>query len=102
MKVIVGTSPVEDSHMEQVQENQIVDTSPIYSSKPFNPLDHVGPKLIVEEEVWIHIPPPPMVDDCLIVWFFCLPNTMEGILGDLQFSISISFIGNEEGNYLKS
>ena len=27
---------------------------------------------------------------------------MKGVLGNLQFSVSISFIGNEEGNYLES
>ena len=65
-------------------------------------MDHVGPKPIIKEEVWVHVPPPPIMDDHLIIQFPCFPNTMEGILGDLQFSISISFIGNEEGNYLKS
>ena len=99
---VVRTSPIEDPHPEQAKEDQIVDTSLIYLLKPFCPSDHVGPKTIVEVEVWVHVPPPPIMDDRLIVWFPSFPDAMEGILGDLQFSVSVSFNGNEEGNYLKS
>ena len=98
---VIRTSPIEDSHSEQAKEDQIIDTSLIYLSKPFSPSDHVGPESIIKVEVQVHIPPPPVMDDHFISWFSHLPNTMKGILGDLQFSISVSFIGNEEGNYLK-
>ena len=73
----------------------------IYHTKPPCSADHVGPKTIVEVEVWVHIPPPLVMDNCLVVWFSCLPNTMEGILGNLQFSVSIYFNENKEGNYLE-
>ena len=83
MKMIVGTSPVQDPHTEQAEEDQIVDTSPINSSKPFCPLDHIGPKLVVEEQVWEDVPPPPVVNDGLVVWFVLFDDSMEGILGYL-------------------
>ena len=102
VKTVVGTGPVQDPHMEQTEENWIVDASPIYHSKPFHPLDHVGPETIIKVKVWVHVPPPPIMDNCLVIWFSCLPNTMEGILGDLQFSVSVSFNRNKEGNYLES
>ena len=100
VKTIVGTSPIKDSHPEQVQEYWIIDLRSVYPSKPFDPLDHVHPELIIEEEVWVHVPPPPIMDDCLI-WFPCFLHPMEGILGDLQFSVSVSFTGNKGENYLK-
>ena len=70
--------------------------SPVNSLKPFSPPDHVCPKLIVEEEVWIHVPPPPVVNDGFIVWFPCLHDPVKGILGNLHFCQS------SEGNYLVS
>ena len=48
---IVGTSPVQDSHPEQVDKNQIMDMSLINLSEPFRPSNHVCPKMIVEEEI---------------------------------------------------
>ena len=62
-------------------------------------MDHVGPELIVKEEVRVDIPPPLIVGSRLI--FPSLPNPMEGILGNLQFSISVSTSRNKEGNYLE-
>ena len=91
MKSVIWTSPVKDLHLEQVQENRIIDASPIYLLKPFYSSDHVCPEPIIKEEVWVYIPPPSVVNNHLVIWFPCLPNTMEGILGDLQFSISVSF-----------
>ena len=67
--VFIRTGPVQDPHPEQVKEDWIVDTSPISLSKPFCPSDHIGPKTIVEEQVWVHIPPPPVMNDSLIIQF---------------------------------
>ena len=98
---VIRTSPVEDPHPEQVEKDRIVDTSLIHLLEPFCPSDHVGPKMIIKVEVWVYVPPPLIVNNSLVVRLPHLPNAMECILGDLQFSISISFIGNKEGNYLK-
>ena len=64
---IIGTSPVKDHHSEQTEEDQIVDMSLINLSKPFSPLDHVGPKTIIEEEVQVYVPPPPVVNNSLVI-----------------------------------
>ena len=51
--------------------------------KPFRPLDHIGPKAVIEEQIRVHIPPPLIMDDCFIVqlpWFL---NAVEGVLGNL-------------------
>ena len=53
---IIGSFPVEDPHPKQRQEGQIIDLHLIHLSKPLRPSDHMGPKPIVEEQVWIHIP----------------------------------------------
>ena len=37
----------------------------IYSPKPFYSLDHVCPKLIIEEEVGVDVPPPSVVNKVL-------------------------------------
>ena len=34
---IVGTSPVEDPHVEQIEQNRIVNSGPINPMKPFHP-----------------------------------------------------------------
>ena len=52
--------------------------------EPLRSLDHVGPKLIVEEEIWIDISPPSIMDDGLIIRLPRLLDTMEGVLGNLQ------------------
>ena len=84
MKMIVGSLPVEDPHPEQRQEGQIVDLHLIHLSKPFSSSDHVGPELIVEEEVWIHVVPPLMVGGLGVL--SSLQDPMKGILGDLENS----------------
>ena len=99
---VIWTSPVEDPHTEKAKKDRIVDASPIHLTEPLCPSDHVGPGSIVKVEVQVYVPPPPIVDDHLIIWFPHLPNTMKGILGDLQLSVSVSFTGNKEGNHLKS
>ena len=102
VKMIIRASPVQDPHPEQAKEHQIVDISPNHLLKPFHPSDHIGPKPIIKEEVQVHVPPPTIMDDCFVVRFPCLPNAMKGVLGNLQFSVSISIRMNEEGNYLVS
>ena len=84
METVVETSPVQDSHSEQVEENWIVDMSLIYPPKPFSSLDHVHPQLVIKKEVWVHVPPPPIVNDSLIIWFPLLPDPMEGVSGNLS------------------
>ena len=61
IKTIVGTGPVQDPHLEQAEEDQIIDMSLINLLKPLHPSDHIGPETIS--------------------W---LPNAMEGILGNVQ------------------
>ena len=53
---IIGSFPVKDPHPKQRQEGQIIDLHLIHLSKPLRPSHHMGPKPIVEEQVWIHIP----------------------------------------------
>ena len=98
---VVWTSPVQDPHLEQVKEDQIIDSCLVHLLKPFYSPDHIGPELIVGEEVWVYVPPPLIVDNSLIIRFSGFPNPMEGVLGDLQFSVSVSISRNKEGNYLK-
>ena len=99
MKMIIWTCLVEDSHPEQIQEDWIIDTSSIHLLKPFRSSDHVGPEPIVEEEIWKDILPPLIVGSLSI--FSSFQNPMEGSLGNLQFSVSVSTSRNEEGNYLE-
>ena len=72
----------------------------IHLSEPFSSSDHVGPELLVKEEVWVDIAPPLIVGSLNVL--SGLQDPMEGILGNLQFSISISTSRNKEGNYLES
>ena len=82
--MIVGTSPVQDSHSEQVEENWIVDMGLINMLEPLHSSDHICPQLVIKEKVWVHVPPPLIVNDSLVIWFPLLPDSMEGILGDLS------------------
>ena len=52
--------------------------------KPFGPTDHMGPQLIIKEQVWEDVIPPSMVCSCLVLPL--LADSVEGILGDLQNS----------------
>ena len=63
--------------------------------KPFGPTDHMGPQLIVEEEVWENIIPPLMVCSHLILSL--LANSMEGILGNLENSPQCFFKQKRRG-----
>ena len=81
--MIIRTSPIKDPHTEQAEENWIIDTSPINLSKPFHPSNHVCPKPIVEEKVWVHVPPPPIFNDGLIIGLILLDHTVVGVLGYL-------------------
>ena len=69
--------------MEQAEEDQVIYPRPINSTKPFHPSDHVHPKLIIKEEVWVHVSPPPILNNLLIIGFILLNYTMVGVLGDL-------------------
>ena len=82
MKMIVWSLPVKDPHAQQRQQRQIVDLCPIHHMKPFSPADHMGPQLVIEEQVWEDVVPPLMVCGCLILPLFVDP--MKGVLGDLQ------------------
>ena len=64
---VIRTSPIEDSHSEQAKEDQIIDTSLIYLSKPFSPSDHVGPQSIIKIKVQVDIPTPSIMDDHLVL-----------------------------------
>ena len=90
VKMIIGTGPVQDPHSEQAKENWIIDVSPIHLLKPFHPSNHIGPKPIIKEEVWIYVPPPSIMDNSLVVQLSWFSNTMEGVLGNLKFSVSVS------------
>ena len=80
---IVGTGPVQDPHMEQAEEDWIVYMSPINPSEPFCPSDHVHPQTIIKEEIQVHIPPPPIVNNGLIIGFTLLDHPVIGVLGYL-------------------
>ena len=51
--------------------------------------------MIVEEEVWVYIMPPPIVGSFGIL--SGLDNPMEGILGNLSISLSISYQQEQRG-----
>ena len=81
VQTTVGSLPVQDPHLEQRQEGRIIDLCLIHLSKPFSPLDHMGPESIIKEEVQKRVSPPSIVGS-----FHVLPslyNAMKGILGDL-------------------
>ena len=71
--------------------------TPIDPSEPFSPLNHVHPEPIVEEEVRIHVPPPPIMNDRLVIWFPRLPDPVEGVLGNLSISLSVSIKKKQRG-----
>ena len=87
--LFIWTGPVQDPHLEQAKEDRIINTSPINLSEPFHPSDHVYPKPIVKVEIWVHIPPPPIVNDSLIVQFTWFFDPVEGVLGNLSISVSV-------------
>ena len=81
MHTIIGSLPVEDPHPKKRQEGRIIDLGMVHLLKPLCPSDHMGPEPIVEEQVQIHIPPPPIVGSLGVL--SSLHDPMEGILGDL-------------------
>ena len=82
--MIVWTSPVEYPHMEQTEQDWIINPRSINLAKPLCSLDHVCPELIVEEEVQVHVPPPLVMDNLLIIGLILFNYPMIGVLGDLQ------------------
>ena len=91
---IIGSFPVEDPHLKQRQEGWIIDLRLIHLSNPLRPSDHMGPKPIVEEQVWIRIPPPPNVGSLRVLSSF--HNSVEGVLGDLD-NLSQCFYKQKQG-----
>ena len=65
-----------------------MNSSPIHLTKPFRSPDHIGPELIIEEEIWVDILPPPIMGSLNILPGFLDP--VISVLGNLQFSVSIS------------
>ena len=82
VETIVGSFPVENSHLKQRQQGRIINLPPVDHTKPFGSLDHMGPQVIVEEEVREDVIPPTMVCSHLILSL--LADPVEGILGDLK------------------
>ena len=80
---IVLACLVEDPHMEQVDQDRIIDPGPINPLKPFSSLDHICPEPIVKEEIWVHVPPPPVLDNSLIIRLVLLNHPKVGVLGYL-------------------
>ena len=87
METIVGSFPIQDTHLEQQQERWIVNLHPINHMKPFGPTNHMCPQPIIEEKVWEDVIPPLMVCSRRILPL--LDNPMEGVLGDLIESPSV-------------
>ena len=88
VKMIVGSLPVKDPHAQQQQQQSIIDLHPVNYTKPFSPMDHMGPQLIIKVKVREDIIPPTMVCSCLILPL--LGDPMESGLGDLQLLINVS------------
>ena len=81
VKTIVGSLPVKDPHTKQQQQRQVINLLPVNYTQPFSPVDHMGPQLIIKEQVQEDIIPPSMVCSCLVLPL--LADSMKGILGDL-------------------
>ena len=75
VKTIVGSFPVEDPHLKERQESWIIDLSPVHLLEPLSPLDHMGSKPIVKEEIRVCIPPPLIVGSLGIFSSFHDPIT---------------------------
>ena len=52
--------------------------------EPFSPADHMGPQLVIKEQVQEDVIPPAMVSGCLVLPL--LADPMESVLGDLYNS----------------
>ena len=55
----------------------------------------MGPKPVVKVEVGVRIPPPPIVGSFGVLSSF--HDSMEGVFGDLQISLSISYKQERRG-----
>ena len=49
VETIIWSLPVEDPHVQQQQQGQIVDLRLVDHMKPFGPVDHMGPQPIIKE-----------------------------------------------------
>ena len=81
VETIIWSLPVEDPHVQQWQQRQIVDLRPVDYTKLFGPADHMGPQPIIKEQVQEDVIPPPMVCSHLVLPL--LADSVECILGDL-------------------
>ena len=85
VKTIVGSLPVEDPHVQQRQQQSIVNLRLVDHTEPFGPSDHMGPQPIIEVKVQEDVIPPAMVGSCLVLSL--LVDPVEGSLGNLQTSL---------------
>ena len=67
VQMIIWSTPVEDPHTEQRQQGRIIDLPLVDHTKPFGPVDHMGPQPIVKEEVREDVIPPAMMGSCLVL-----------------------------------
>ena len=95
MKAVVRSFPIQDFHSKKRQKGWIVDLRMIHVSKPLCPLDHMGPKLIVKKQVRVRITPPTVVGSFRIL--SSPQDPVEGILGDLSISLSVSYKQEQRG-----
>ena len=51
VQTIIWSTPVEDPHAKQRQQGRIVNLPPVDHTKPFSPVDHMGPQPIIKEKV---------------------------------------------------
>ena len=49
VEMIVGSFPIEDPHVQQRQQQGVVNLRPVYYTEPFSPSDHMGPQPIIKE-----------------------------------------------------
>ena len=48
VETIVRSLPIKDPHAQQQQQQSVINLCPIDHTKPFGPVDHMGPQPIVE------------------------------------------------------
>lgn len=69
--------------MKQVDQDRIIDSRIIYLLKPFHALDHVHPEMIIEEKIWVHVPPLLILNDSPIIGFILVDHPEVGVPGYL-------------------
>jgi len=66
---IVGSLPIEDPHLHQVEQHIVGHHLPIQGQEILMGADHVGPKEIIVMKIQEAIAPPPLLDHELVVSF---------------------------------